>query len=435
MVGAGERQATVQTHAVSGDSCAVRITGSTSGSLLATIRCVSVVACLEEVQAMELRLGTFNVWGLPEAFSDDVSSRMRGIASRLKSLDLDVVLLQEVWTEEVRDTLRDGGLAAGFEVADASGGGLMALSRRPILSTHFERFRFRGDPERVAQGEFLGGKGFQTLTLDEGGEALSLINTHVHARYRRARPRLNSAVRTAQLLQIVEAIHRTGGSVLVGGDFNCTSRDPEYRIFSALTGAREVAEDGPLFPTLSRSNFYKRHRSGDDKRIDFLFVRSGSGERWEARDVGLLFAEPERIRGRDRSLSDHYGFQSTIRLTPSEVLARGPDVPRPDRQTFDLARDLLEVGREEADRRERTHLRYAGSWVAGAALAAGMRRLPALDRRSFLRGAATAFAGISLAPAFGYTTLARVDSGQKRDAFDDAQAVLAQLESEPLGAA
>ena len=42
-----------------------------------------------------MRLGTFNVWGLPEAFSDDVSSRMRVIAERLAGRDLDILLIQE----------------------------------------------------------------------------------------------------------------------------------------------------------------------------------------------------------------------------------------------------------------------------------------------------------------------------------------------------
>ena len=76
---------------------------------------------------MSLRLGTFNVWGLPEAFADDVSSRMRRLASRLPGLDLDVLLIQEAWTEAVRDTLRGAALAANFEVAEPRG----SSSRRP----------------------------------------------------------------------------------------------------------------------------------------------------------------------------------------------------------------------------------------------------------------------------------------------------------------
>ena len=232
---------------------------------------------------MPLRLGTFNVWGLPEAFADDVSSRMRGLASRLPGLDLDVLLIQEAWTDEVRDTLREAALAAHFEVAEGheSSGGLMVFSRLPIRTSQFEGFRFRGDPERLTQGEFLGGKGFQTLTLEGENGPFSVINTHLHARYRRLQPQLNSAVRTAQMMQIIRGINELDGTVVVGGDFNCTRRDAEYRIFSGLTRAVELG-DGRSYQTLSKSNYYRRSRKAEDKRVDYLFVRPGSGALWKA---------------------------------------------------------------------------------------------------------------------------------------------------------
>ena len=381
---------------------------------------------------MPLRLGTFNVWGLPEAFSDDVSSRMRGLAARLPGLDLDLLLIQEAWTDEVRETLREAALAAGFEVAEGglSNGGLMVFSRLPIRSSRFEGFRFRGDPERLSQGEFLGGKGFQTLSIDGEQGPFTLINTHLHARYRRSRPRLNSAVRTAQLLQIIGAMSDLEGSVVIGGDFNCTREDMEYRIFSGLTRAIELGE-GRAYATLSKTNYYKHGRSGPDKRIDYLFVRPGPGIALGSTDVGSLFAEPERIRGRDRSLSDHFGFRAAFEWNSKSADAYVGSPPALDPQAFDLARVLLEIGHEEADRRERVHFRSAGGWIAGAFLAAGLRRHPALDRRCFLRTSAGALALFALAPAIGYGTLARVDSDYKRHAFDDARAVLAHLEANP----
>ena len=381
---------------------------------------------------MPLRLGTFNVWGLPEAFSDDVSSRMRGLADRLPDLALDCLLLQEVWTDEVRNTLREAAIAANLEVAggDSADGGLMVLSRYPIRSSRFEIFRFRGDPERLAQGEFLGGKGFQTLSIEGPSGPFHLINTHLHARYRRARPRLNSAVRTAQLLQIIGVMSDLKGSIIVGGDFNCTREDMEYRIFSGLTRATELG-DGRGHPTLSKSNYYKHHRSGPDKRIDFLFIRPGRDLAWRPAGTDRLFGEPERIRGRDRSLSDHFGFQGSVEMLPAAAAGLAGAAPPLDPQAFDLARLLLQVGRDEADRRERVHFRSAGGWVAGAFLAASLRRHPAVDRRCFLRSSAGAAALFALAPAIGYGALARVDSDYKRHAFDDARAVLAQLESRP----
>lgn len=385
---------------------------------------------------MPLRLGTFNVWGLPEAFAEDVSSRMRGLASRLSGLDLDVLLIQEAWTEEVRETLREAALAANFEVAGghASSGGLMTFSRLPIRRSRFEGFHFRGDPERLGQGEFLGGKGFQTLVLEGENGPLSVINTHLHARYSRSRPRLNSAVRTAQLLQIVGAMRDLDGTVVVGGDFNCESGDVEYRIFRGLTRAVEMGA-GDRYPTLSKNNFYKRKRKGLDKRIDFLFVRTDSDLRWTSSGVSSLFAEPEPIRRLNRSLSDHFGFRATFEWQPA-VTHPVADAPyQVDPQVIDLARGLLQIGRQEADRRERVHFRSAGSWVAGAVLAAGLRRHPALDRRRFLRMSAGAFSICAVLPAVGYGTLARLDSDYKRDAFDDAHDILAQIEASAGGTA
>jgi endonuclease/exonuclease/phosphatase family metal-dependent hydrolase len=381
---------------------------------------------------MPLRFGTFNVWGLPEAFADDVSSRMRSLAARLPGLDLDVLLIQEAWTDEVRDTLRDAALGANFEVANdhVTSGGLMVLSRLPIRSSQYENFHFRGDPERLSQGEFLGSKGFQTLVLEAPAGPISVINTHLHARYRRSRPELNSAVRTAQLLQVIGAMKDITGTVVVGGDFNCTVEDVEYRIFRGLTQAVELG-DGKSHPTLSRSNYYKRHRKSADKRIDYLFVRPGPHVRWRSTGADSLFTEPERIRLRDRSLSDHYGFRGSFEWQPAGVQPASRTFPALDPQVFDLARSLLDVGREEVDRRERAHFRSAGSWAAAAIVAAGMRRHPALDRRRFLRASAGALALFALTPAVGYGALARLDSDYKRNAFDDARGILAQLEARP----
>jgi endonuclease/exonuclease/phosphatase family metal-dependent hydrolase len=392
---------------------------------------------------MSMRLGTFNVWGLPESFADDVSSRMRGLAARLHGLDLDLLLIQEAWTDEVRDTLRDAALDAGFEVAggEDSTGGLMVLSRIPIESSRFERFHFRGDPERIAQGEFLGGKGFQVLHLETANGPLSLINTHLHARYRRSRPRLNSAVRVAQLLQIVGTIHEMEGTIVVGGDFNCSPEDPEYMVFKELTRAFELG-DGRSHPTLSNTNFYKRHRIGADKRIDYLFVRPGPGVRWQVDGADSLFDEPELIRRLDRSLSDHFGFRASLDWDrpPAAPTHGSTGLDRtasrePDPKVFDLARVLLDIGHEEADRRERIHFRSAGGWIAAAALAAGLRRHPALDRRRFLRASSRALAVVALAPAVAYGTLARFDSDQKRNAFEDARDVLAAIRADKSGTA
>lgn len=379
---------------------------------------------------MPLRLGTINVWGLPRAFAQDVKSRIQLLASRFQDLALDVLLIQEAWTDPVQDTLRNAALEAGFEVADGglSNGGLMVFSRLPIRSNRFETFRFRGDPERLAQGEFLGGKGFQTVRLEGEQGSMHLINTHLHACYRHARPGLNSAVRAAQLLQIVGTLNEIDGTAVVGGDFNCTRSDLEYEIFSGLTGAFELG-DGQSYPTVSKSNYYRRHRIRADKQIDYLFVRPNEGEQCRTINPGTLFDERVRIGLRDRSLSDHFGFRASF--DSSRVATAMNRTPLFDPKIFDRARDLLRLGQDEADRREREHFVSAGNWAVAAVVAAGMRRHPALGRRRFIKSAAGAMAAVALMPTVGYGMLARLDSDYKRDAFDDARQILAQIESRP----
>ena len=381
---------------------------------------------------MTLRLGTFNVWGLPEIFGlgDDVTSRTREIARRLRHSDLDVLMIQEAWTDAVRTTLRAGARLAGFEVAEGPGssGGLMTLSREPIRALRFERFGFRGDPERLGQGEFLGGKGFQTLEIETSAGVLSLVNTHLHARYRKERPRLNAAVRVAQLLQILRHLGDTPGTVVVGGDFNCSLGDMEYEIFEGLSGAIELG-GGSKHSTLSTANYYKRHRTSEDKRIDFLFIRPEPGVEWQAKNARVLFAESAEIREIDRSLSDHFGFRAELDLAPGEktaAFARGTHAP--DRRALALARDLLSVGDAEADRRYGVHIENACAFVGLAAVTCGAQRVPSIDRRRFLRNGLGVLAWLCVAPAAGYAALAHFDSRGKRDAFAEARSVLTKLE-------
>ena len=119
---------------------------------------------------MGLRIGSLNVWGIPEPFAEDVLPRMRAITAEFSALDLDVLLLQEVWSPAAREILVAGGLRAGFDHHFAStappGGGLLLLSRDPIEEPRFQRFAFRGDLERVDRAEYLGGKGLLTARIE-----------------------------------------------------------------------------------------------------------------------------------------------------------------------------------------------------------------------------------------------------------------------------
>src|SRR5690606_23570588 len=128
------------------------------------------------------------------------------------------------------------------------------------------------------------------------------------------------------------------------------------------------------------------------------FVRPASGVAFTSSDPRLLFTETARIRRRDRSLSDHYGFRAELRWR-TDALSAPPNVNAAvDPQAVATARSLIEVGMGEADRRERQHFRWAGGFVLAALAGAGLRRHPAVDRRAFLRGAVRAATVLAVVP-------------------------------------
>jgi hypothetical protein len=106
------------------------------------------------------------------------------------------------------------------------------------------------------------------------------------------------------------------------------------------------------------------------------------------------------------------GVDSAVRVGQSVAMAR---------QSFDAMTAIVTGGASGIGR------------ALGAALAVGLRRYPAIRRRHFLRTSSAALALFALAPAIGYGALARVDSDNKRDAFDDANEILVQLETRQVG--
>lgn len=380
-----------------------------------------------------LRIGCLNVWGLPEPFAEDVTPRMHAIAAALGRSRFDLVLLQEVWTPTARSILLEGARRAGFAHVfappSAPGGGLLLLSRRPIESPHFERFEFRGDLERIDRAEYLGGKGFLAARVVTEAGGVWIVDTHLHARYRRDASRIDSGVRVAQLMQVVEFVRAQDDPVVVAGDFNCEPGDPEYDVWVALTGARDLAAGPGALPTICRSNAYKSHRSGPDKRIDFFFAVDGASARLAAMPPSRWLDGALHVGGRRLAHSDHYGLAAQIAVRPRDAVAAAQEtVPT---GAVEHARELLWVGRASADGREESHARSAGAWLAASALALAARQNAKLGRRRFMKRTLLLAGGLALAPAAGLTTVARIDAPDQARAFDRALGRLDRLATDP----
>lgn len=369
---------------------------------------------------MRLRIATLNTWALPAPLSVRPQARMRELAARLRALDVDAVALQELWTRQSRRAVREACAPAGFvhtwsTHAELGGSGLFVLSRLPIGASRFQDFAVRGYAERVDHGDYYGGKGFARVEIVHPQGSLSLVSTHLHARYAQDMEHAYVPQRVAQIVQLASELWALDSPTLVVGDFNFTEQDPEHRVLTGLTGLRDVAvELDRRQPTALRSNPY-RGGSRKDRRIDYVFARDGRGAWVMPRAIERSFDEVFLLDGAPASVSDHAGLIAEVEVLPGPAR----DSVAPSASALALAREWLARGRADAARRREGARAAAGiGIVCAGAIALGERSLPALSRRRLLRRGLHGVALLALAPSLGLSLLSEVVAPDELRAFE-----------------
>jgi len=264
-----------------------------------------------------LKVATFNVWGLPSWINGASPHRYDKIAHELVELGPDVVLLQEVWTARSFEALseRAKGTARSWWTASArrKGGflgqnGLLTLSKYPIEGGEFRRFSVARMPDSLMN------KGALKVTITIWpGHRVNIWNVHLQE----GAP---GRVRSRQLAELTGWIKEAeDGQIadIVGGDFNFSPESGEFRQFAAAVGpsvhqlakAMELPTWDGLKPT-----------PGAGKVLDHIFVKlrqpADEIHAWPRR----IFAESQR----EKRLSDHMGVEAF--LTFSGVEENGPTV-------------------------------------------------------------------------------------------------------------
>jgi endonuclease/exonuclease/phosphatase family metal-dependent hydrolase len=366
---------------------------------------------------MNIRVATLNVWGLPP-LSPRVPERMAAIGDRLASLNLDVVAFQEVWTAEARRVLRAAGQRAGLvhawhKSASLGGSGLVVLSRLPIDSIRFEGFELDGVPERLDHGDFYAGKGFVSIRVNTQAGPVTVIATHLHAPYSGPIARQYRAHRIGQIIQIAMAARETDDPILALGDFNFREDEPEYAIFTGLTGARDTAAElDRRQPTVRGENAYRRNGSRP-RRVDYVFARDGVERGITPLSIERSFDKALSFHGQRASYSNHAGLVATFAISEGAT-----PLTRPSPGIVARAREFLSEGRANAERRQRGRRTWAGLGFGCAAVASVGLRSPNLTRRRLLRGSLQCVAVTALAPGVGLTLLSEVFVPSEIRAFD-----------------
>ncbi len=178
----------------------------------------------EGVRAAEppaLRVAGYNAWVLPLA-SLDLRARLRRMPKALAAFDPDVICFQEIWAHEeaIADAL------PALPHAATAGGGLMVLSRHPIVAQSFVPFpRYAG----LSLVERLSGKGVLDVVVRTPRGDVRIVNSHLSLDLDR-----ESVPRRAQLDFLIGRLNaRRDLPLVLSADLNTASvydgaRSPEY---------------------------------------------------------------------------------------------------------------------------------------------------------------------------------------------------------------
>ena len=262
--------------------------------------------------ATTVRVASYNVWGLPLGFAKETPSRLARLPAALRSFDADVISLQEVWVPGDRAKLVEA-MAPEYAAAKSATGGLLVLSRLPILR---ERFVAYPQPPELSFVERLAGKGVLEVVVETKAGPLRLVTTHMVAFDRKAReeglPTLLGVIGESPEIPLVVAgdlnVRRLEGRGLSASyrrvlDAGCVDCAPPAR-----------GDDGG-FVELPNTHVGWPREEGNPGwwRPDHILVRSGAATAVEVVSARMALDTPAT------ALSDHNLMFAELRLVPAKA--------------------------------------------------------------------------------------------------------------------
>ncbi len=285
---------------------------------------------------MDLKIVTYNI-ACAHLFTTNRPERMRAIGKLLIELDPDIVGLQESFTARERalllEALADSRLHYHADYPAATvGNGMLTLSAYPIVERYFYRFKHSNPWYKLHQGDWWAGKGVGLARIAlPCGAVIDFYNTHAQAT---RGDDANTAARYEQmgeLARFMNASRIPTAPAFIVGDFNTKLGRPDLE--RAISEARLTS-----MMTL-------------DSGIDFVFAVDDSRYQIDALETIKLIGQtqgskaaiflsraptPRELRGiyfgpgETTALSDHTGFMTTVRITPTAMtLAEASDAGTP----------------------------------------------------------------------------------------------------------
>ena len=234
------------------------------------------------MKQIDLKVMSYNIWNLPLLTPGDSFKRMQKIVGFLQEVSADIVCLQEVWSLRTRKlfskTLKNVYTTKSNDVVhkmyrkwldfSSQHGGLLTLSKFPIMSEKFIRFGVSGR----FWTEWMGDKGFLETILKTPWGVLRVINTHLHQPL--------PSIRFQQLKKIFSYLEEDQETpTILAGDFNQDALHKDSVFIEILNNTNfshpDIRTDIPyhtyrLDNHLTQTWLNKLKQSG---HLDYIFIK------------------------------------------------------------------------------------------------------------------------------------------------------------------
>ncbi|KAI1230953.1 Sphingomyelin phosphodiesterase 2, partial [Lamprotornis superbus] len=185
--------------------------------------------------------------------------RIRLIGDKLCQEGFDLVLLQEVWSEQDYSDLK-AKLASCYPFSHyfrsgVIGSGLCVFSRFPILDTLLYQYSLNGYPYMLQHGDWFCGKSVGLVIMKISGIIFNVYVTHLHAEYCRDKDAYlpHRLVQAWELAQFIRHTSKAADVVLLGGDLNMHPEDVGIRLLRGWTGLRDAFAEATRFEDTPRA--------------------------------------------------------------------------------------------------------------------------------------------------------------------------------------
>ncbi|KAM6185987.1 sphingomyelin phosphodiesterase 2 [Rhynchocyon petersi] len=241
---------------------------------------------------LRLRVFNLNCWGIPY-WSKHRGDRLKRLGDFLNVEGFDLALLEEVWSEQDFESLRQKLLstypAAHYFRSGIIGSGLCIFSKHPIQELTQHVYTLNGYPYMIHHGDWFTGKAVGLLVLHLSGLVFNAYVTHLHAEYNRQKD-IYLAHRVAQAWELAQFIHHTSKRadvILLCGDLNLHPKDLGCRLLKEWTGLQDAyletqdfkgCEDGcTMVPQNCYTNQQELAPFPFGIRIDYVLYKAVSG--------------------------------------------------------------------------------------------------------------------------------------------------------------